>query len=141
MKELDQWIDQLMECKQLAENQVKTLCEKVRPECFDAPQGYLFIYSFRGTWGTPGAASILPWLRGRGRAWGVAGRGAGGAPGVRWAAGFILFVKDVLWRLLPPARSGHYHTGGKGSSRFYMDFPGLFQFPGCTRLLTCTSEA
>ena len=32
MKELDQWIDQLMECKQLAENQVKTLCEKVRPE-------------------------------------------------------------------------------------------------------------
>ena len=34
MKELDQWIDQLMECKQLAENQVKTLCEKVRPECF-----------------------------------------------------------------------------------------------------------
>lgn len=29
MKELDQWIDQLMECKQLAENQVKTLCEKV----------------------------------------------------------------------------------------------------------------
>ena len=28
-KELDQWIDQLMECKQLAENQVKTLCEKV----------------------------------------------------------------------------------------------------------------
>lgn len=29
MKELDHWIDQLMECKQLAENQVKTLCEKV----------------------------------------------------------------------------------------------------------------
>jgi len=28
-KELDQWIDQLMECKQLAESQVKTLCEKV----------------------------------------------------------------------------------------------------------------
>nr|XP_053631916.1 serine/threonine-protein phosphatase 2A catalytic subunit beta isoform-like [Cherax quadricarinatus] len=30
MKELDQWIDQLMECKQLAENQVKTLCEKAK---------------------------------------------------------------------------------------------------------------
>ena len=28
-KELDQWVDQLMECKQLTENQVKTLCEKV----------------------------------------------------------------------------------------------------------------
>ncbi|ROT83045.1 hypothetical protein C7M84_023781 [Penaeus vannamei] len=30
MKELNQWIDQLMECKQLAENQVKTLCEKAK---------------------------------------------------------------------------------------------------------------
>ena len=30
LKELDQWIEQLMECKQLGENQVKTLCEKVR---------------------------------------------------------------------------------------------------------------
>lgn len=29
LKELDQWIEQLMECKQLGENQVKTLCEKV----------------------------------------------------------------------------------------------------------------
>ena len=29
IKELDQWIEQLNECKQLAENQVKTLCEKV----------------------------------------------------------------------------------------------------------------
>jgi len=28
-KELDQWIEQLMECKQLTENQVKALCEKV----------------------------------------------------------------------------------------------------------------
>jgi len=28
-KELDQWIEQLMECKQLTENQVKSLCEKV----------------------------------------------------------------------------------------------------------------
>lgn len=28
-KELDQWIEQLMDCKQLAENNVKTLCDKV----------------------------------------------------------------------------------------------------------------
>jgi serine/threonine-protein phosphatase 2A catalytic subunit len=30
LKELDCWIEQLNECKQLGENQVKTLCEKVR---------------------------------------------------------------------------------------------------------------
>lgn len=30
-KELDQWIEQLYDCKQLTETQVKTLCEKV---CF-----------------------------------------------------------------------------------------------------------
>jgi hypothetical protein len=30
LKELDGWIEQLMECKQLAETHVKTLCEKVR---------------------------------------------------------------------------------------------------------------
>lgn len=29
-KELDGWIEQLNECKQLSENQVKVLCEKVR---------------------------------------------------------------------------------------------------------------
>uniref|UniRef100_A0A671RK60 Protein phosphatase 2 catalytic subunit beta n=1 Tax=Sinocyclocheilus anshuiensis TaxID=1608454 RepID=A0A671RK60_9TELE len=29
-KELDQWIEQLNECKQLTENQVRTLCEKVK---------------------------------------------------------------------------------------------------------------
>lgn len=29
-KELDQWIEQLNDCKQLSENQVKTLCDKVR---------------------------------------------------------------------------------------------------------------
>ncbi len=29
IKELDQWIEQLNECKQLTESQVKTLCEKV----------------------------------------------------------------------------------------------------------------
>uniref|UniRef100_A0A672SHD6 protein-serine/threonine phosphatase n=1 Tax=Sinocyclocheilus grahami TaxID=75366 RepID=A0A672SHD6_SINGR len=29
-KELDQWIEQLNECKQLSENQVKILCEKAK---------------------------------------------------------------------------------------------------------------
>ena len=29
LKELDQWIEQLTLCKQLSENQVKILCEKV----------------------------------------------------------------------------------------------------------------
>lgn len=29
-KELDQWIEQLNDCKQLTESQVKTLCDKVR---------------------------------------------------------------------------------------------------------------
>ena len=32
-KELDQWIEQLYECKQLSEPQVKTLCEKVIITC------------------------------------------------------------------------------------------------------------
>jgi len=36
-KELDQWIEQLMECKQLAENQVKTLCEKVSMDRLQKP--------------------------------------------------------------------------------------------------------
>jgi hypothetical protein len=30
LKELDQMIEHLKECKQLPENQVKTLCDKVR---------------------------------------------------------------------------------------------------------------
>ncbi|CAH2043324.1 unnamed protein product, partial [Iphiclides podalirius] len=30
LKELDQWIEQLNECKQLTENQVKTLCDKAK---------------------------------------------------------------------------------------------------------------
>jgi len=30
MKELDGWVEQLMECKQLSENQVKSLCEKAK---------------------------------------------------------------------------------------------------------------
>jgi len=38
-KELDQWIDQLMECKQLTENQVKTLCEKVSTDMEQPPKG------------------------------------------------------------------------------------------------------
>ena len=29
LKELDGWIEELMDCKQLAESNVKTLCEKV----------------------------------------------------------------------------------------------------------------
>jgi len=32
LKELDQWIEQLNDCKQLTESQVKTLCDKVRVE-------------------------------------------------------------------------------------------------------------
>lgn len=31
-KELDQWVEQLNECKQLSEGQVKSLCEKVRDD-------------------------------------------------------------------------------------------------------------
>lgn len=30
VKEIDEWISQLYECKQLTENQVKILCDKVR---------------------------------------------------------------------------------------------------------------
>ena len=33
-KELDQMIDHLKECKQLAENQVKTLCDRVSWDFF-----------------------------------------------------------------------------------------------------------
>src|SRR5438477_13133588 len=29
-KDLDQWVEQLMDCKQLSENQVKVLCEKAK---------------------------------------------------------------------------------------------------------------
>lgn len=31
-KELDQWIEQLNECRQLSESQVRSLCEKVSEE-------------------------------------------------------------------------------------------------------------
>jgi len=34
LKELDRWVSYLMECQQLPEGQVKTLCEKVG-DCFD----------------------------------------------------------------------------------------------------------
>ena len=34
LKELDGWIEQLMECKQLTEHQVKALCEKVNYDTF-----------------------------------------------------------------------------------------------------------
>lgn len=40
-KELDQWIEQLNECKQLSESQVKSLCEKVscsRPQVRPLPE-------------------------------------------------------------------------------------------------------
>lgn len=33
LKDLDQWIEQLNECKQLTEIQVKTLCDKVIINC------------------------------------------------------------------------------------------------------------
>lgn len=38
-KELDQWIEQLNECKQLSENQVRTLCEKVS---WSQPPGFYY---------------------------------------------------------------------------------------------------
>lgn len=44
VKELDQWIEQLNECKQLAENQVKTLCEKV---CASTSYSIVWIFVFR----------------------------------------------------------------------------------------------
>lgn len=37
-KELDGWIEQLNECKQLSENQVKVLCEKVRSAITPPPE-------------------------------------------------------------------------------------------------------
>lgn len=39
MKELDQWIEQLYECKQLSETQVKTLCDKVSGLLFCGLEG------------------------------------------------------------------------------------------------------
>lgn len=37
LKELDQWIEQLNDCKQLTESQVKTLCDKVSPGSLTPP--------------------------------------------------------------------------------------------------------
>lgn len=52
-KELDQWVEQLNECKQLNENQVRTLCEKVREQRRNA-----------GALGRVGASAAAPPLRG-----------------------------------------------------------------------------
>lgn len=40
LKELDAWIEQLNECKQLTENQVKTLCDKVRMQNHSALESF-----------------------------------------------------------------------------------------------------
>ena len=44
LKELDQWIEQLNDCKQLTESQVKTLCDKVR-ETHSSPT-FFFFFSY-----------------------------------------------------------------------------------------------
>ena len=36
-KELDQWIEQLNECKQLSQSQVKSLCEKAKEILTEEP--------------------------------------------------------------------------------------------------------
>ena len=41
LKELDGWIEQLMDCKQLPEPNVKTLCEKVST--------WLLLFTYRGS--------------------------------------------------------------------------------------------
>ena len=43
LKELDGWIEQLMECKQLGENQVKTLCEKVHMDVCNFFHCFLYV--------------------------------------------------------------------------------------------------
>ena len=53
-KELDQWIEQLNECKQLTENQVKTLCEKVsnqyaRKNSLVTSEHFLFVSCYNQT--------------------------------------------------------------------------------------------
>lgn len=54
-KELDQWIEQLNECKQLSENQVRTLCEKVSSKVFDMIS--------RQAWLSPARPVLRKWLR------------------------------------------------------------------------------
>lgn len=73
-KELDQWVEQLNECKQLSEGQVKSLCEKVRSEGrreAAGPAGRCW----RGRCRSAGRA------RGLGRAGGLARPGGGSGPG------------------------------------------------------------
>ncbi|KAI2538893.1 T0093123 isoform 1, partial [Pan troglodytes] len=41
-KELDQWIEQLNECKQLSESQVKSLCEKMPSIKLQSSDGEIF---------------------------------------------------------------------------------------------------
>ena len=45
LKDLDQWIEQLNECKQLTESQVKSLCEKVRAKQIAKEKNILLQFS------------------------------------------------------------------------------------------------
>lgn len=47
-KDLESWIEQLMECKQLSETQVKTLCDKVKQCCsfFEDSQHGVIVQQF-----------------------------------------------------------------------------------------------
>lgn len=56
-KELDGWVEQLYDCKQLTENQVKTLCDKVR-EAF-LPGCFLPVTTFAGHGGSPWGAKAF----------------------------------------------------------------------------------
>ncbi|KAJ7428862.1 hypothetical protein WISP_00572 [Willisornis vidua] len=60
-KELDQWVEQLNECKQLSEGQVKSLCEKVRRGCSGAGRAGAPPRSQPG----PPALRLPKWRRGR----------------------------------------------------------------------------
>lgn len=50
LKELDQWIEQLNDCKQLTESQVKTLCDKVLSAIYvvrkKAGSFFLYFYNY-----------------------------------------------------------------------------------------------
>lgn len=64
-KDLDQWIEQLNECKQLSESQVRTLCEKVgNVERGNGPWGW----GFRSTLDARSRQSEKqrPWEQGKG---------------------------------------------------------------------------
>lgn len=83
-KELDQWVEQLNECKQLSEGQVKSLCEKVRRS--SGGSGLLWEAapgegSPRGRGGRSAGRSCRAGeapLRRRDAAWGLSGASAGG---------------------------------------------------------------